>query len=118
MSLQYVIEKIENGVATIRYDDNSWAEIVIEEGMTEEDIDQEAWNFRPKKGVDSGVVAVGQARRASMAQRKNLLPSWMTNRMDAYGTLESQIEFITENGLEAWQAEVAAIKKRFPKDRT
>ena len=28
---------------------------------------------------------------------------------------ESQIEFITENGLEAWQTKVAEIKARYPK---
>ena len=32
-----------------------------------------------------------------------------------YGTLASQIEYITENGLEAWQAKVAQIKADNPK---
>ena len=32
-----------------------------------------------------------------------------------YGTPEEQIEFVTENGLEAWQAKVAEIKARHPK---
>tara|TARA_Y100000310_G_scaffold52110_2_gene47943 strand:+ start:202 stop:729 length:528 start_codon:yes stop_codon:yes gene_type:complete len=36
-------------------------------------------------------------------------------RVDAYGPVNSQIEFITENGLDAWQAKVAEIKARFPK---
>jgi len=37
------------------------------------------------------------------------------NRLHEYGPAESQIEFITENGLEAWQANVAEIKARHPK---
>ena len=37
------------------------------------------------------------------------------NRLSEYGSPESQIEFITENGLEAWQANVAEIKARHPK---
>jgi len=40
---------------------------------------------------------------------------WLQLRVDAYGSAESQIEFITENGLEAWQAKVAEIKTKYPK---
>jgi hypothetical protein len=36
-------------------------------------------------------------------------------RFAAYGKPEDQIEFITENGLEAWQAKVAEIKEEYPK---
>ena len=38
-----------------------------------------------------------------------------SNRLAEYGSAESQIEFITENGLEAWQTNVAEIKARNPK---
>lgn len=37
------------------------------------------------------------------------------NRLAEYGTPEAQIEFITEQGLEAWQANVAEIKATHPK---
>ena len=36
-------------------------------------------------------------------------------RSGEYGEPEEQIEFITENGLEAWQAKVAEIKAKYPK---
>ena len=36
-------------------------------------------------------------------------------RRTVYGPLIDQIEFITENGLEAWQAKVAEIKAKYPK---
>ena len=36
-------------------------------------------------------------------------------RESEYGPAEKQIEFITENGLEAWQAKVAEIKAKYPK---
>ena len=39
-------------------------------------------------------------------------------RLAEYGSAESQIEFITENGLEAWQARVAEIKSNHPKPAT
>mgnify|MGYP001226118862 FL=1 len=37
-------------------------------------------------------------------------------REGEYGQPWQQIEFITENGLEAWQARVAEIKKKYPKE--
>ena len=36
-------------------------------------------------------------------------------RLSAYGSPETQIEFLTENGLEAWQDKVSEIKSRYPK---
>ena len=41
--------------------------------------------------------------------------TWLESRVDAYGPDSEQIEFITENGLEAWQAKVAEIKAKYPK---
>ena len=41
--------------------------------------------------------------------------SWLENRTEAYGRPEQQLEFITENGLEAWQTKVAEIKAKYPK---
>jgi hypothetical protein len=36
-------------------------------------------------------------------------------RKEAYGTVEQQIEFITEHGLTAWKSKVSEIKKQYPK---
>jgi hypothetical protein len=36
-------------------------------------------------------------------------------RIVEYGSVEKQIEFITENGLDAWQSKVAEIKAKYPK---
>ena len=40
--------------------------------------------------------------------------TWLEYRREAYGTPEKQLEFITENGLEAWQSKVAEIKAKYP----
>tara|TARA_R100001244_G_C5162381_1_gene131110 strand:- start:372 stop:785 length:414 start_codon:yes stop_codon:yes gene_type:complete len=37
-------------------------------------------------------------------------------RRNEYDSPEDQLEFITENGLEAWQAKVAEIKAKYPKE--
>jgi len=39
----------------------------------------------------------------------------VSNRMSEYGSVESQIEFITENGLDAWKIKVDEIKTKYPK---
>ena len=39
----------------------------------------------------------------------------VSNRMSEYGSVESQIEFITENGLDAWKTKVDEIKAKYPK---
>lgn len=116
----YVIEKIENGIATIRYPDQSWAEVVLTADMTEGQLDQLAWNFKPKVGLAPAFVSVGSTRTASPLPtaivEEPVLPEWLQNRNDAYGDVSSQIEYITENGLEAWQAHVAEIKAQYPKE--
>lgn len=49
-------------------------------------------------------------------QKWNLVENtWLENRQFSYGNTTDQLEFITENGLEAWQAKVAEIKTKYPK---
>ena len=38
------------------------------------------------------------------------------NRIKEYGSIAEQIEFITENGLDAWQSKVNSIKAKYPKE--
>jgi len=40
---------------------------------------------------------------------------WLDARVRAYGPAQDQVEYITENGLEAWQTKVADIKAKYPK---
>jgi hypothetical protein len=42
-------------------------------------------------------------------------PEYLQKRLEAYGTMQQQLEFITEHGLEAWQVKVAEIKTMYPK---
>jgi hypothetical protein len=37
-------------------------------------------------------------------------------RIKEYGSIAEQIEFITENGLDAWQSKVNSIKLKYPKE--
>lgn len=38
------------------------------------------------------------------------------NRIKEYGSIAEQIEYITENGLDAWQSKVNSIKVKYPKE--
>ena len=38
------------------------------------------------------------------------------NRIKEYGSIAEQIEYITENGIEAWQSKVNSIKLKYPKE--
>ena len=40
----------------------------------------------------------------------------VANRQKEYGTTAEQLEYITENGLEAWQTKVQEIKTKYPKE--
>lgn len=118
MSIQYTVEKIENGLATVRFSDNSWAEVSVDNTMTEAEFDDLVYSFKPKNnGGTPSFLFVGAQRTAQMsvADAGEPLPAWLSARTEAYGSLESQIEYITENGLAAWQAHVAQIKADNPK---
>ncbi len=42
----------------------------------------------------------------------------VADRQTEYGTPEKMIEYITENGLEAWQSKVSEIKLKYPKENS
>ena len=118
---QYNVEKLENGIATVRYADGSWAELRLSADMTQEDLDDLAFQFAPKEGVAPSFVSVGASSTAS-AKPEPIIeepvddrPAWLIARLEAYGSTVSQLEYITENGLEAWQTRVAEIKAANPK---
>jgi len=53
----------------------------------------------------------GDWRELSEAAKQRIY--WLDYRKEAYGSIGQQLEFITENGLEAWQARVADIKEKY-----
>ena len=40
----------------------------------------------------------------------------VANRQKEYGSIAEQLEYITENGLDAWQTKVQTIKTKYPKE--
>ena len=70
------------------------------------------WNIKDKaKPTDVQLKAV-----ESDADKLEKNATAVNNRKAEYGSLASQIEFITENGIDKWKEKVDAIKKKYPKE--
>ena len=71
------------------------------------------WLEQDKKPIQVSVGLTGMSSEPIQTDVEP--PSWLANRLAEYGSPTTQIEFITENGIEAWQSNVAAIKEKYPK---
>ena len=70
------------------------------------------WNIKDKaKPTDVQLKAV-----ESDADKLEKNATAVNNRRVEYGSLSSQIEYITENGIDKWKEKVDAIKKKYPKE--
>ena len=70
------------------------------------------WNITEKpKPTDEELEAL-----SSKAERIKNNAIAVANRQKEYGSVAKQIEYITENGLEAWKTKVQTIKTKYPKE--
>ena len=70
------------------------------------------WNIKDKaKPTDDQLKA-----KESDADKLEKNATVIDNRKAEYGTVEQQLDYITENGLTKWQENVTAIKKKYPKE--
>lgn len=71
----------------------------------------------PRKDKEGYSIAEGTPILEGNVWKQNWVHAeldWEERRLFEYGTPREQIEYITENGLEAWQAHVAEIKAKYP----
>jgi hypothetical protein len=69
------------------------------------------WNLDIDKPTDAQLNA--------LEAQANIIESnlqQVQNRIKEYGSIAEQIEYITENGLDAWQSKVNSIKAKYPKE--
>ena len=69
------------------------------------------WNVAETKPTDAQLDALSS--QATTLENNAIA---VANRQKEYGSIASQIEFITEKGLEAWKTNVQAIKTKYPKE--
>lgn len=120
--MQYTIPEINNGIAKVQWPDGTWTFVELESDMTEADLDDLVHRMTPphlKTGATPSFLSAGASRTAAEkpaeAAPADPRPQWQQDRQAAYGNPEDQIEYITENGLDAWQTKVAQIKADNPK---
>ena len=119
--MQYTIPEINNGVAKVQWSDGTWSYIELTSDMTEADLDDLAHRLVPphlKTGAAPSFLSAGATRTAAEKTEEvpaDPRPDWLIARQNAYGDTGTQIEYITENGLDAWQTKVAQIKADNPK---
>lgn len=122
--MKYTLNSIDDGVANITYADGSWAQFVVTSDMNQADIDDLAYQYQPKSGSAPSFLVnqIGVQRDAAEKPAEEApeivddRPQWLKDRTAAYGSHDSQLEYITENGLDKWQAHVAKIKADNPKE--
>ena len=69
------------------------------------------WNFDiPKPTMAQLDAYEAQAKIVESNQAQ------VQKRIKEYGSIAEQIEYITENGLDAWQSKVNSIKAKYPKE--
>lgn len=119
--MEYTISEINNGLAKIVFPDQTWTFVPLTEDMTEADLDDIVHRITPPhllSGTTPSFLSAGATRTAAEKPVEDYVdprPEYIQNRAAAYGPVEAQIEFITENGLDAWIAKVAQIKADNPK---
>ena len=71
-------------------------------------------------GIETPLTAEEEAEIVEKNSEANLLKNRnekiINKRIAEYGSIASQIEYITENGLEAWKTNVQSIKTKYPKE--
>ena len=70
------------------------------------------WNCKDKPKPTKSQLDAFEKQAEVIEKNKESI----NKRISEYGTIEQQIEYITENGLTKWQENVTAIKKKYPKE--
>ena len=73
-----------------------------------DDVNQIEW-LENTAVIDSATILAKQSELQA-------LEDVISKRIKEYGTIAQQIEYITENGLDAWQTKVNTIKTKYPKE--
>ena len=71
------------------------------------------WNITSEKAKPTDAQLDALSSQATTLENNAIA---VANRQKEYGSLAEQLEYITENGLDAWQTKVQTIKTKFPKE--
>jgi hypothetical protein len=125
-TMDYEIKELVSGSAKVQFADGAWADVPILNGDTKSQFEVRVANYATKT-VDAvpswaNVGDTGSVAQTTLASSVGVFddsnaptdPDWLKGRKEEYGSVDSQIEYIAEKGLAAWQTEVARIKTKYP----
>ena len=123
--MDYEIKELEAGSARVEFSDGAWADVPILDNDTEETFNLRVATFATKTvGAVPSWASVGKTGSVTPQTLSSAVgvfdgvadtdPDWLKGRKLEYGSVDSQIEYIAEKGLAAWQTEVARIKTKYP----
>ena len=119
--MDYTITELTDGNAVVTFADGSWANIPVMTTDTKATFEERVEGYSPNLPVSNpawiGVNQTGSVTQEEFSDatgEETGNPAWLRARIAAYGSWASQLEYITENGLAAWQAHVATIKLANP----
>ena len=127
--MDYTITELTDGNAVVTFADGAWANVPVLTEDTKETFEKRVQGFATKTGVSNpdwiaadqtgsvvqdDYVEPPKVMMTSDEGVPDVIPAWLQARKDAYGEWYGQLEYITENGLAAWQTEVARIKALHP----
>ena len=91
----------------------------IKEVLVQDDMIDGVSNPYIKEWNVDGVAKPTDAQLDALSSQATTLENnaiAVANRQKEYGSIAEQLEYITENGLDAWQTKVQEIKLKFPKE--
>ena len=124
--MDYTITELSDGNAVVTFDDGAWANVPVLTEDTKETFEERVQGYATKL-PQSNPAWIAASQTGSITQiefEANAVvtpasdddnPAWLNARIAAYGSWASQLEFITENGIAAWQEEVENIKLAHPR---
>ena len=71
------------------------------------------WNITSEKAKPTDEQLNALSSQATALENNAIA---VANRQKEYGSIAEQLEYITENGLDAWQTKVQTIKTKYPKE--
>ena len=71
------------------------------------------WNITSEKAKPTDAQLDALSSQATTLENNAIA---VANRQKEYGSIAEQLEYITENGLNAWQTKVQTIKTKYPKE--
>lgn len=122
--MDYTITELTDDNAIVIFADGAWANVPVLPEDTKAVFEKRVEGYVTRTtGANPAWIAVNQTGSVSQVAftdpepdwvKPDANPAWLDARLAAYGSNASQIEYITENGLDAWQTEVARIKTLHP----